>query len=340
MGKKICSSCENEVKLSARQCEKCDSTSFYYNYDDEVAQEYGNLNEKKPSDEKRPSEEQSMDAFSNVDASQILTHKNFWRKDNPKAIATSISMLFIFSVIAISGINSGSVKTLPSDQNISASSNANTNSEQETKKSTDINLLSRLQSVSGAGWSEDVARPLEKISGYVTAYLASDTSGNGNCNLSVFDSEENAKLAVNSNQTVDLGISWYGTDSISGQGVVLSTDDSNNSCVAAAYKVLNWSDPTAESKSSASLPRKFTETLLRRGLKSNCSNLPRRFDTMKFKSIDSTFNNYGNIIYLFSLGATNFSVIDETTDWNVGVPDAESRATLNVWECSFPFKVK
>jgi hypothetical protein len=96
-----------------------------------------------------------------------------------------------------------------------------------------------------------------------------------------------------------------------------------------------WTTATGGNSSSV-----FNEAKLRSGLKANCTLLPTRFSYLKFKSSGYTLNNYGQILYIYSLGATNFSVLKDSAGWNISAPDSSSRATLNSWECSFPFKVK
>jgi hypothetical protein len=111
--------------------------------------------------------------------------------------------------------------------------------------------------------------------------------------------------------------------------------------VRAVYKIGSSVVESEEAEWEAAPPKRvFTESKLRAGLKSNCSNLPIRFNFLKFKSSGYSLNSWGDILYLYSLGATNFGVLDQNPNWTVGGSDAFSKATLDLWECSFPFKVK
>jgi hypothetical protein len=84
----------------------------------------------------------------------------------------------------------------------------------------------------------------------------------------------------------------------------------------------------------------FTESKLRAGLVKNCTLLPTRFNFLRFKSLGSTFNIYGDMLYKYGLGATTFSVLKQGSAWRVSGFDEFDRATLDAWECDYPFSTK
>ena len=90
--------------------------------------------------------------------------------------------------------------------------------------------------------------------------------------------------------------------------------------------------------SSASPKGIVTEAKLRAALVKNCSNLPSRFKYLKFRS--RFVQEYGG--YYLDLSGTSFSAFAywNESDWRVDGLNTQSKATLNAWECRFPFRVK
>lgn len=91
---------------------------------------------------------------------------------------------------------------------------------------------------------------------------------------------------------------------------------------------------------SAASQRSFTESILRAALKTNCSNLPSRISSYKYSQKGYTFNNYGDVLYIYSLQSIDFVVFSTDTYWQIGPNSSVDSAILDYWECTKPMKVK
>ena len=103
-----------------------------------------------------------------------------------------------------------------------------------------------------------------------------------------------------------------------------------------------WDDqrePAVSTATQKPKPSTSVESLIRNGLESNCTNLPSNFSALRFQSRGQTFNNYGEPLDLFSLGATNLSYLDGSSTSRVGYADANSYSTLQSWQCLIPFDI-
>jgi hypothetical protein len=100
------------------------------------------------------------------------------------------------------------------------------------------------------------------------------------------------------------------------------------------------SDLSSSTTKSAASQRPFTESILRGALKANCSNLPSRISLYKYSQNGYTFNNYGDVLYIYRLQSIDFVVYSTDTYWQIGPNSSLDSAVLDYWECTKSIKVR
>lgn len=149
-----------------------------------------------------------------------------------KEISGTFKIILVLVVLSIVAILTTKMN---SNSDITASTMS---SESSSNSKTSPDWLSRLNQAGDDSWTQDVVLPLNPPNGFITDYLAEDASDNGGCNLSIFNTSDDAEAANNSGLGVNLGYGWTGTDSTTGLGVILTADSSTNSCLVSAQKAL------------------------------------------------------------------------------------------------------
>jgi ribosomal protein L40E len=212
-GKKICADCLQPNGLFTPKCSSCNGTTFNF--------------PRRSTEDGR--ENLEILASRNTYQSPTSSQETFFGR-NKFAIFTFCAILILIIFVASrSSTDSGFTSTTNSSSSSDGSS-----------QSTD-DLLSRLNSAGVSTWSQDVFVQPNPSPGFILDYLGDDVVDSGGCNISVYESENQAADAVNSGLNIDLGVTWHGADYLTGQGIALTAFGENNSCVTAAFYALNWS---------------------------------------------------------------------------------------------------
>ena len=182
---------------------------------------------------------ESFQRKENVLTNKSSENSNFW-----KTSAIISVVLLIGIIVSVSNANKNSPSNSSSNRAVSDSATNPTpesgNADGSSSSNSSSDWLSRLNSAGSDIWSQDVVLPLNPPQGFITDYLADDAFDGGGCNLSIFNTEADAKAADDSGLAVNLGFGWYGTDSQTGLGILLTGQDSTNTCLASAQLAIGW----------------------------------------------------------------------------------------------------